>query len=491
MVWNPFKQVFSRLKSQRFAIALRSVMGGGQPGAWSSDHREESEQFTGWTFVAIRAICLQAMQASVFVYDDSISGSKEKRLMQRKQESVGYEQIKSLYSGEYGASRPLSNDHGLCRILKNPNPEQSGASFRYERVLQLQLTGTSIVWNVPNPFGKTVQRYVIPTAIVSAVPPSSDLPEGGYKIQMSKGRYLPELSGDSFINSGVFRQVVGKIIPMSQLQITRWPHPVHKDDGQSPVSAGARWIDSANQIDAARWAQMNNGADPSIVVTCGKDMNPTKEELEAAAAMFDQKYGGMENTGKAIFTTGEQVVALTSSPREMAYNESFMQFRDAILALHGVPGIAAGISDGGSYAAFYASLKQFISLTVQPVLDLLAEDDTERLASQFGEGLTVEIEASQIDDPDILEKRLATDIRAQIIKVDELRAIRGLPPLGASQGGDQLVNQDATSVLDQNNSAENPDTREDDKKASRESYPREGTGKSLENYSLQKVKSST
>jgi phage portal protein BeeE len=178
------------------------------------------------------------------------------------------------------------------------------------------------------------------------------------------------------------------------------------------------------------------------VVTCGKEMNPTREELEAAAAMFEQKYGGTENTGKAIFTTGEQVVALTATPREMAYNESFVQLRDAILALHGVPGIAAGISDGGSYAAFYASLKQFISLTVQPILDLLAEDDTEHLAPQFGKNLTIEIEATHIDDPDILEKRLATDIRAQIIKVDELRAIRGLPPLGAARGGDQLVSQE-------------------------------------------------
>jgi phage portal protein BeeE len=457
-MWNPVKQLVSRFKSHRFAVALRAVLGAGQPGSWSSDHRQESEQFTGWTFVAVRAICLQAMQASVFVYDDSVNGSKQKRMQQRIQEESGYGQTKSLYAGEYGASAPLPNDHSLCKILKQPNPTQSGASFRYERVLQLQLTGTSIVWNVPNKFGKTVQRYVIPTAIATPVAPSSELPEGGYKIQTASIRYFHESAGHSFIDSGTFQQVAGKIIPLFQLQITRWPHPLYKDDGQSPVSAGARWIDSANQIDAARWAQMNNGADPSIVVTCGKGMNPTKEELEAAAAMFEQKYGGTENTGKAIFTTGEQVVSLTATPREMAYNESFVQFRDAILALHGVPGIAAGISDGGSYAAFYASLKQFISLTVQPILDLLAEDDTERLAPQFGKSLTVEIEATHIDDPDILEKRLATDIRAQIIKVDELRAIRGLPPLGDRQGGGQLVSQKkqqepSSNVPDNNDSS--------------------------------------
>jgi hypothetical protein len=104
--------------------------------------------------------------------------------------------------------------------------------------------------------------------------------------------------------------------------------------------------------------------------------------------------------------------------------------RDAVLGVHGVPPIAAGISGGGSYAAFYAQLKQFTCLTVQPILELLAEEDTERLAPQFGDGLTIEYEAAAIDDPEILERRLATDIAARAITKGEIRALRGLPPFG-------------------------------------------------------------
>ncbi|MEQ8852914.1 phage portal protein [Gimesia sp.] len=249
-----------------------------------------------------------------------MNNSDQKLFRRHLRMDSGYGLSRSLYAGETGASIPLSNDHALCQILKHPNPTQSGAAFRYERVLQLQLTGASIVWNVPNQFGKTVQRYVIPTAIASPVAPSTDLPDGGYRIQTPSSRYDLDSFSSYSSSHNLLQQVLGKVIPLSQLQITRWPHPLYQDDGQSPVSAGARWIDSANQIDAARWAQMNNGADPSIVVTCGKDMRPTREELEAAAAMFDQKYGGTENTGKAIFTTGEQVVSLTATPREMDYN---------------------------------------------------------------------------------------------------------------------------------------------------------------------------
>jgi hypothetical protein len=93
------------------------------------------------------------MQASVAVYDETVNNSNQKLFRRHLRMDAGYGLTRSLYAGETGASIPLSNDHALCQILKHPNPTQSGAAFRYERVLQLQLTGTSIVWNVPNQFG--------------------------------------------------------------------------------------------------------------------------------------------------------------------------------------------------------------------------------------------------------------------------------------------------------------------------------------------------
>ncbi|HCO24517.1 MAG TPA: hypothetical protein DIT97_16340, partial [Gimesia maris] len=77
--------------------------------------------------MAIRAICLQAMQASVLVYDDSINGSKQKRIKDKVHNKNRYTQLKSLYAGEFGVAEPLSNEHPICKILKHPNPTQSGA----------------------------------------------------------------------------------------------------------------------------------------------------------------------------------------------------------------------------------------------------------------------------------------------------------------------------------------------------------------------------
>lgn len=428
MGWNPLsgvKSFFKAARSNGFAFAIQRALGSGQAGAWRSDHRTESDNYTGWTYVAVRAICSQLMQASVSVFDEQNRGGS--RVVN-----------KNLYASEDGEATPLPNTHPLCKILKRPNPTQSGAMFRFESGLQLQLTGSCIIWNVPNRLGKPVQRYVIPTALATPIQPTSEFPEGGYRISSTASRYVL-VDEDGFTTSGLFNEVVGKVIPMKQLQVIRWPHPIWKDDGQSPVSAGAKWIDSANQVDQARWAQMNNGADPSVVVTYGKDINPTQKELEAAVNKFEEKYAGTENTGKAMFTTGERATALTTTPKDMSYKEAFDQMRDSIMALHGVPGIAAGLAEGGNYAAFYASLKQFICLTIQPILDLLAEEDTEQLAPFFGSGLIVEMEAASIDDPDLLSKELGGAVTARVITVDEYRAKIGMPPLGPDNGGNKMA----------------------------------------------------
>jgi hypothetical protein len=44
----------------------------------------------------------------------------------------------------------MSDDHPFVRLLKRPNKRQSGASFRFECVMQLESTGSVLIWNRPN-----------------------------------------------------------------------------------------------------------------------------------------------------------------------------------------------------------------------------------------------------------------------------------------------------------------------------------------------------
>lgn len=407
-----------------FGYGLRAALSQGSPGNWASDHRGETDKFTGWHYIAISAAAKQAAQAECKVYQD---GKDPKLASKRK--TLRYK-TKSAY-GDDQAEATLPQDHPLVRLLKRPNPTQSGASFRYEYVMQLRLTGTCLIWNVSNKVGLPVERYIIPTAVAEPQGASNQYPYGAYRIDPSSARNWASYAVDQgFTEHRSWYRFVGKIVDARAVQVVRYPHPLYKDDGQSPVAASAIWTDTAEGIDKAQHGQMRQGANPSMMITMPEDVESSPAQLQADADRIKAKFGGPENTGAVIILTGgTEVNPVTTTPRDMAYEMSRPQYRDMLLAIHGVPAIAAGISEGGSYAAFVASLRQFIITSVQPDLDLLAEEDTEQLAPKFGKGLTIEYEATLIDDPQVLESQLATDVNAKARTINEHRAERGLPPV--------------------------------------------------------------
>ena len=411
-------------RPKSLSVAIRGALAHGQPGAWASNHRLEAEKFTGWNYVAIHALAMQAAQASVYVFDDSPPQSTRWRSTRKKRSGV------ARSYGADDATRPLPETHPLVQLLTRPSATQSGAMFRYEQVLQLRLTGACLIWNVPSRLGVTVQRHVLPTAALQPRSAAAGFSRGGWYLDPALvGRWSALGDAQGFADLRGFSPALGRVIPAEQVQVIRLPHPLWCDEGQSPLSAAALWTDTAEQIDHSRWSHLRNGPEPSLIVAAGEQTSVTEEELERAAARFNQKYSGPGNHGRAIFTSGaSSVTPVGAAPKDMAYDQGFTQLRDAILAVHGVPAVAAGLTDGGSYAAFYASLLQFTTLTVQPLLNLLAEEDARQLAPQFGPHLAVEMEAAAINDPQIQEQELATDLAAGAISINELRALRGRAP---------------------------------------------------------------
>ena len=419
---------------RRVGVGVRWALSSGTPGGWATDHREEAAHVTGWNYVAIRAIAIQAAQSETSVYADGGDNLiKAKRRGIRKSAMIaGGDWRAKWLAGDDQVGDPLPSQHPLVRLLNRPNPTQPRGLFEYERVLQLQSTGSCLTYNVKNVAGKTVERYVIPTGMAFPEPPSVDLPRGGWRIDGGIARW-PALSADpeGFTELGVYAHIAGKVIPAEDVQVTRWPHPLWKDDGYGSLAAGAKFIDTADRLDDSRLADLNNGVDPSVIITTPEGITP--EELDAAAQTINSKYGGSKNKGRAMLVSGGDgvtVTPLSGTMKDMDYVQAFTQYRDACLALHGTPGIAAGIMDTGTYAALFAGLKGWTILTVQPILDVLADSDTLTLGPEFGVGLTVEHSAAAIDDPDVMERQLQTDINAGAITKGEIRKLRGRPPFG-------------------------------------------------------------
>lgn len=237
-------------------------------------------------------------------------------------------------------------------------------------------------------------------------------------------------------------RILGHILDARQVQVIRLPHAWFLDDGQSPLSAGAKWIDAGEAVDEARYHQLRNGVDPSIVWSLPPDVMVDQDEIDRTQARISAKYGGAQNVGRVMVAqSGTTITPLGTSPKEMCYGEGFQDFKSAILALHQTPPVAVGLQEAGAYAAYNASMKAWRHSAIQPLCDLLAESDTEELASQFGSGLTVEIESNTVDDTELIEQQLKTDLAARTRTKNEWRAVRGMPPL-PSPLGDVLVGTD-------------------------------------------------
>ncbi|WP_397568440.1 phage portal protein [Schlesneria sp. T3-172] len=423
-------------------VGLRTLLNGSVPGGWASDHREETAHNTGFNYIAIHAIASQVASATVTVFADG--EQQPQRRSQRKSlaASAGsFHRWKSIYGLEDRETDPLPVSHPLVKLMKRPNPYECGSSFRYRQAQQIRLTGTCLVWNVPSFSGPTCERYVIPTAMASAVAPSRELPRGGWRISPVASRYTTK-DDHGYFDCPHWYRILGQILDARQVQVIRLPHAWFLDDGQSPLSAGAKWIDAGEAVDEARYHQLRNGVDPSIVWSLPPDVMVDQDEIDRTQARISAKYGGAQNVGRVMVAqSGTTITPLGTSPKEMCYGEGFQDFKSAILALHQTPPVAVGLQEAGAYAAYNASMKAWRHSAIQPLCDLLAESDTEELASQFGSGLTVEIESNTVDDTELIEEQLKTDLAARTRTKNEWRAVRGMPPL-PSPIGDVLVGTD-------------------------------------------------
>jgi hypothetical protein len=429
-------------------VGLRSALSGNAPGGWASDHREETAHNTGFNYIAIHAIASQVAGATVTVFaDGDQQAQRQSRRKSLAARTGSFSHWKSTYGADDRETDPLPASHPLVRLLRRPNAYESGANFRYRQAQQMRLTGTCLIWNVPSVSGRTCERYVIPTAMATPVVPTSQLPRGGWRINPVASRYT-SIVDDGYVDCPSWYRILGQIIDARQVQVIRLPHALYLDDGQSPLSAGAKWVDAGEAVDEARYHQLKNGVDPSVVWNLPPDVSPDQDEIDRVQAKISAKYGGPENVGRVMVAqSGTSITPLSTSPKDMCYTDGFQDFKAAVLALHQTPPVAVGLQEPGAYAAYNASLKAWRHAAIQPLCDMLAESDTEHLAPQFGDGLTIDIESATVDDADLIEQQLQNDLAARVRTKNEWRAVRGMPRLPGTQG-DELVGTDNPAATD-------------------------------------------
>lgn len=402
---------------------LRPALAGHNPGYWASDHRREVEHNDGWVYIAVHSLCLQAVQAvpSIIEQDDD------------------------------GQTRVHKRSHPRHKLLSQPNPHQDGDLLRYALTQQLALTGTALIWTVRNRLGVPRELYCVPTPLAVPQPPMGTHPYGSYRIA-PLASWETACEHDGYVPAGILGQllITGAILDVREVTPVRWPHHLWLSDGLSPLSAGARAVDIAEQSEWARWAALKNSSHPGLVIEPPLDLNVSPEDRESFRQDLTERHAGTGKTGKdLLLLPGMKVVSKEHTPVEMDYSGSWSQIRDSVLALYGTPAIAAGISEAGSYAAFFASLKQYTELRVNPTMSLLAKGLGRATECRAWSRTEVRLEAKAVDDPDQKQKDRANEISAWgnpltqqgTVKVDEHRKFLGLSPLGGTEGDKLIVGE--------------------------------------------------
>lgn len=403
---------------KRLLQAMRSMA----PGGWSDDRWEQSQHLNGIVYTSIFRKCEQFSMAEfqVFKKDPRISGGKRPIYPQDPPEG----------------GRPLP-PYSLVELLENPNNDDSWGDYMFWVTQQLDLTGMALTWMVPNKLGIPHELYVVPTSIAIPQPAiNPDYPDGYYRIQ-------PIYPYGPFSSYPTPATAVGAPIPAQWMLRFKYPHPILRYDGFSPLTALRLQIDEVEAMDRSRWYTMNRLINPSAILNF-KDMEgmePLPEaEIERIKADFEADFQGPENSGRLfVATPGSELNIQEARLRDLEFRDGWNQLVEFIHgAGFGISKTAAGMVESSTYSVLFATLKQLHLLTIDPQCKRISRYLTKHLAPFFGDDLIVEIRAPRIDDHDVKNAVLQLLVNAKAITKNEMRKELNIP-LTQEQWGQEIA----------------------------------------------------
>jgi HK97 family phage portal protein len=227
---------------------------------------------------------------------------------------------------------PLSDQQRLARLLRAPEPRVSWNRLMKRAMWNWLIKGNTLIEKVRGPDGKIIAlkhwpwRYVMPARYGQY-----GLVYGGWSPGL--GPIVHWLVWE--VPSWDWRI----ILPMDAIHI----HYGDQEDGELGVSplepvAKAHGLQDAMGRQLMNW--FANGANPSLHVKVAK--KPSDPEQKWLEAQFNTQYGGPENAGKTIFSTGDPT-PLSTAPAANAVTEITKISREEMFAALGVPPVLMGV----------------------------------------------------------------------------------------------------------------------------------------------------
>ena len=213
---------------------------------------------------------------------------------------------------EAAASAPLAvfaggvrdDAHPLAKLIRRPNPEQSGAELMEALYGALQVSGNAYV-EATGDLDAPDELWALRSDRVKVVPGRSGWPEAwDYSVDGRSVRIARAADGWA---------------PVMHLKL--W-HPLDDWYGLSPLEAAAQGVDAHNAAGAWNKALLDNAARPSGALVYGARDGErlTNDQFEALKAQLDENYAGTANAGRPVLLEGGMDwKPLSLTPAEMDF----------------------------------------------------------------------------------------------------------------------------------------------------------------------------
>ena len=184
------------------------------------------------------------------------------------------------------------SSHPILDVLANPNPKQTRSEFIYNWCGYKLMTGNAYINGVAPAIGINKglfkELYIMPSQFMEILPGGIRQPIKKYILHagITKINFEPEVINHSKYFNPDF--IDGQSL-----------------FGMSPLQAAFRNVQSSNDADIARVrAFQNQGAIGMISAGSNEEkMKMSNEELKSLSDKYQEKFGGVENFNKVLFTT--------------------------------------------------------------------------------------------------------------------------------------------------------------------------------------------
>ena len=271
-----------------------------------------------------------------------------------------------------GNTERLPISHPLNQLIYSPNLDQSWYELMYSASQMLDLSGSAFMPEVKG----GVRGFPISICVLNSE---------HMKIKPGTEQLIALYQ---YVNGNVTRN----IMPEDMVQL-KLPNPKNPYFGQPVLMAAGRATDIDREAGDWQKASLQNRNISDIHIEVPEGTQP--DQIEQIQAKLKERSQTPDNARSPLVSSGK-INQLSRTAVEMDFTNSRRSVWTEIAACFGVPLAAMGFTEDVNLANADAMMKQLWQDTIVPQLELFKRQFDHQLAKEFGEGVCMEYDLSNV-----------------------------------------------------------------------------------------------